>query len=249
MATSYPWMQFVVSDWLAATAMCSPATRGIWLDALGAMHLAGRTGIISGTYDQLARVCRCSRIEMELTITELEQLSVADVKRGSNASGDMIVTLINRRMQREDKDRTASKIRMNKMRGNGDVTPHFTDSVTPSSRGTSGRVTRHNSESESDKKGESASLRARANMSIAGNPAERGEESEPESPPVLEAGKQLSPSERITREKELKRVESELDRIRERIEGGHGIDATGKLRRAELRERRTELLDILGMKA
>ena len=62
------------------------------------------------------------------------------------------------------------------------------------------------------------------------------------------ASSELSASERITREKELKRVEATLDKLFQRA-SDFGLTQDEKMRRASLKERRQEILDLLGMKA
>ena len=47
-----------------AISLCTPATRGVWIDLLCAMHELGRSGELRGTTDQIARVARCSTAEL-----------------------------------------------------------------------------------------------------------------------------------------------------------------------------------------
>ena len=93
-------------DWLTdpQLSICSPATRGIWIDFICAMHQNGRSGIISGTNEQLSRLARCSSPEIEKALKELSRTDAADV-----SSKDGIWTIANRRMKREAATREIRK--------------------------------------------------------------------------------------------------------------------------------------------
>lgn len=135
-----PWLQFYTSDWRndPKLSMCKPSTRGIWIDALSAMHDDGRSGALSGTLCQLTRVLRCSESELHDALDDLTTTGAADVERRNG-----IVTLVNRRMSREAKERDANKIRQERHRDgktchanrNGPVTPPSRLSVSDSKSG------------------------------------------------------------------------------------------------------------------
>lgn len=115
----FPYMQFYAGDWMSdpKLSMCSPATRGFWMDALCAMHAAGRAGELSGTTNQLARACRCLPAEASTAIADLRSTGAADVTERNG-----VVTLICRRMKRENDKRKSNNERQKKHR-NGGVTP------------------------------------------------------------------------------------------------------------------------------
>ena len=60
--------------------MCHPATRGIWMDILCAM-MERKTHSLTGTADQLTRVCRCSVGEFLSAVDDLSAQSAADVSK------------------------------------------------------------------------------------------------------------------------------------------------------------------------
>lgn len=97
--------------------MCSLSTRGFWFEILGAMHELGRSGQITGTAQQLARVGRCTAAEAEEAVAELKSTRAAEV---SERNGSF--TLINRRMKREYDEREGSKRRVANYRKNKNVT-------------------------------------------------------------------------------------------------------------------------------
>lgn len=108
-----PFMQFYTGDWLRdpEVSKLSPMARGIWIDALAAMHEQNRQGYVTGTAEQLARVCRCSTSEMTQAIEEFDLTNCAGVSRECHSlseNGPAIVTLTNRRMSREHQQRVSA---------------------------------------------------------------------------------------------------------------------------------------------
>src|SRR4051812_5461674 len=120
-----PAFQFYTGDWLKDPDLskCSPATRGVWIDALCAMHESDRCGSLSGTYEQLARVLRCAASDVQHATVELSATRTAVV---SHNERNGVVTLVNRRMQREYKARLATRNRVQKHRGNAQDDPPVT---------------------------------------------------------------------------------------------------------------------------
>lgn len=108
-------MEFDVPAWRsdAQLGLCKPATRGIWMDAITAMHDNGESGELVGSLEQLAKLCRCNQAEMQLALDELQGTSTAHV---SICYG--IVTLRNRRMWRKAKQREQARLRMQAARKN-----------------------------------------------------------------------------------------------------------------------------------
>lgn len=139
--TKLPYMQFFVDDWLSdqALSLCIPATRGVWMDLLCAMHKAGRSGELRGTNEQLARIARCSTADLALALTDLQATGAAAI---SERNG--VVTIVNRRMKTEADKRKADNERQMRHRSKARGDP-----VTELSRDCSAPyVRRHNSESK-----------------------------------------------------------------------------------------------------
>lgn len=129
-------MAFDIAAWLTdpAVTRCTPATRGIWMDLIGVMHLEGRVAQLRGTAEELARFARCLPAEMVQALTELRTHGTADVE---HRNGVYIVTC--RRMQREATAREAGRCRVERHRGvkrrcNGDVTQASPIPPTPPDR-------------------------------------------------------------------------------------------------------------------
>ena len=114
-----PYYHFYTGDWFKDPnlSMCSPATRGIWIDFLCAMHELDRSGQITATREQLARLGRCTTVELDHALSELETTSTANVTKRDDS-----FTLCNRRMQREHIERVRIKNAMKKSRCDENVT-------------------------------------------------------------------------------------------------------------------------------
>jgi len=100
--------------WRLDTEKLSPEARGIYREILGALYLTDRSGVITGTREELARSGRCSAVQVNGAIEEIEKYRVANV---SERNG--IVTIVNRRMKRDHEKRKKACIRVQKSRSNG----------------------------------------------------------------------------------------------------------------------------------
>lgn len=70
-----------------------------------------RSGLITGTREEIARVCRCTAVELDQALAELGTTKTADV-----TFRNKIVTVVNRRMNREYKVRKCIALRVAKYR-------------------------------------------------------------------------------------------------------------------------------------
>jgi len=113
MSKKLPAFQLYPGDWLKdpRLSMCSLKTRGAWIDLICAMHELDRSGSITGDYDQLARICRCTSKEILDAIDELVLTKTASVTHNNGR-----VTVINRRMKREYNERLSGRERQAKFR-------------------------------------------------------------------------------------------------------------------------------------
>jgi hypothetical protein len=124
--TKFPAMQFYIGDWLKdpELRMCCPATRGVWIDWLCAMHELDRCGQVVGSVVQLARLGHCTTDEVASTLAEIERTKTAVVTRDSHG----IVTVTNRRMRRAYEDRVNACHRKRKERGQDSLTENSQES-------------------------------------------------------------------------------------------------------------------------
>lgn len=95
--TELPWVKWYPQNWLSEPGLSKAdvATQGIWCNAVNAMLLE-KTDRISGTLEQLSRVCRCRTAQMNLAISELKSFKIAEV---SIQNGYTVIAC--RRLQRE----------------------------------------------------------------------------------------------------------------------------------------------------
>lgn len=114
----FPYMQFYTGDWIKDPKLsrCSEATRGIYMDAICAMHEDDRSGTLSGTPDVLSRLLRCPPAAVHSAATELKATGAADVIFRNG-----VITITNRRMHREYLERLKTRERVAKFRRNADV--------------------------------------------------------------------------------------------------------------------------------
>lgn len=115
--------------------MASMSTRGVWFEMLCCMWDAPQRGKIEGTHEQLARLLGCSTLELTSAISEINVTKIGDV---TECNG--IVTVINRRMYREQKEKESGALRVKRHReknqcngeSNEDVTLHSSSSSSSS---------------------------------------------------------------------------------------------------------------------
>lgn len=99
-----PAFLLYIGDWKRdpALSICSPATRGIWIDFVCSMWDA-KVDRVSGTAQDLSRLCRCSEGEMVDAVHELALKNAADIEEQNG-----FFTVICRRLRKQQE---LSKIR------------------------------------------------------------------------------------------------------------------------------------------
>jgi len=125
-----PYITFFSGDWMKdpRLSLCSPATRGIWIDFICSMHELDHCGVISGDRDQLSRIGRCSVVQLDHALIELSTSGTADLTERNG-----IITLINRRMKREYKERENNKLRQQRYYQKHTSNENLTTSLSSSS--------------------------------------------------------------------------------------------------------------------
>jgi len=118
-----PAFQFYVKDWLgdAELQMATSASRGIWINALCFMWEAKDRGKLTGTIEELAKLLGSTNGDFEQFLEDCKRHRFGDVTVRSK-----FVTLINRRMYKEQKEREITRLRVREFRSkkgcNADVT-------------------------------------------------------------------------------------------------------------------------------
>jgi hypothetical protein len=119
-----PAFQFYVKDWLSDPELqcVSASSRGMWIDALCYMWQAPERGKLVATEEELSKLLRATNGDFHQFMEDLKRHKFADVTNCNNE-----VTIINRRMFREEKDRENTRLRVRRFRcnaeSNKEVTP------------------------------------------------------------------------------------------------------------------------------
>lgn len=136
-----PAFQFYPSDYLRDTRALSLAAKGAWTDMLCYMWFAQNRGELSISMVGLARTIGATVEQTVAIVNELRQAGVCDVQGADQQQNSISflspepdcnvnVTIINRRMSREDKERKMTAYRVHKHReknSNAEVTPCETE--------------------------------------------------------------------------------------------------------------------------
>ncbi|MCC7202427.1 MAG: hypothetical protein IT393_07200 [Nitrospirae bacterium] len=130
-----PAFLFYPGDWVQDTRILSLRAKGAWIDLLCMMWRSTERGTVTLSWPALARLLSAHLDEAKLAIEELAEHRICDWVTDSNGN----VTLINRRMVREEKQRISTRLRVKRLRNaecnaecNADVTLHSSVSVTDS---------------------------------------------------------------------------------------------------------------------
>lgn len=120
-----PWMKFFVGDWVQDTRPLSCEAKGAWIDILCSMWLSPIRGKLTIPVSGYARIIGTDKDNAQTIIDELTRYKICDSVTESN--GD--VTLISRRMAKDEKERGQTKKRVQKYRDK-DKQDDCNDSVT-----------------------------------------------------------------------------------------------------------------------
>ena len=118
-----PAFQFYPRDWLSDTELqqASPSSRGIWINLLSHMWFSQTRGEVSGPIEELRRLAGCTESEWLIFYEQNCRLKFADV-----TFSDGNVTVKNRRMIREERERnlaTCRKSRQRERERHAEITP------------------------------------------------------------------------------------------------------------------------------
>lgn len=119
---------FYWNDWMNDTELqlASASSRGIWANALARMAGASPRGKLSGPITDMPRLLNCTEDEFTKFLQEIQGYKFGDVTF-SNSN----VTIVNRRMFREDKKRESNKLKVAEWRRNHQCNPNVTDPPIP----------------------------------------------------------------------------------------------------------------------
>lgn len=130
-----PAFQFYVRDWLSdpQLKMASHQSKGIWIDLLCYMWEAPERGNLTGTVQEYCRMIGTTEPEFLRFLDEAKRLKFASVTESNGK-----VTLENRRMMREEKERKNNALRQSRFKSNAKSNADSNEKVTsPSSSSSS----------------------------------------------------------------------------------------------------------------
>jgi len=120
-----PAFQFYPGDWIQDTATLSLSARGAWIDLLCALWRSPIRGQLTLSIIEYGRLLRTTPLRARAVLDELIHRQICT----SVTEGNGDVTVINRRMEREERERKSTRLRVKRFRnaesngiGNGDVT-------------------------------------------------------------------------------------------------------------------------------
>lgn len=148
-----PASQFYWGDWLNDVELQSACStsRGIWANALARMWYAKIRGEISGSPDKLIAILNCKNDEFITFLNEAEKYEFCELSLNGasvtfplhvthgNILSNANVTLRNRRMFREEKERKNTRLRVQRYREKKTSNGDSNASVTPPSSSSSSK--------------------------------------------------------------------------------------------------------------
>lgn len=147
-----PAFQFYPNDWSRDLEEHPLEIEGAWIRICCKLWWAETRGQLKRTPDQWAKVLRVDATECDRILNYIEEWKIGDVSRNGNGE----VTLISRRMMRDDKDRELNRLRQERFRvkhfGNADITPSVTPLSQRSSSSSSSSTLKKESISHSETK-------------------------------------------------------------------------------------------------
>ena len=120
-----PAFQFYVKDWLSDPLLrqATPVSRGIWIDVLCFMWEADKRGELKTTPMKLSRMVSASIDEVNHFLNEIYDLEFGNIEIDENVTFPIMelncntkVTLVNRRMYSDYKDKENTRLRVKKHR-------------------------------------------------------------------------------------------------------------------------------------
>jgi len=119
---------FYWNDWMNDTELqlSSASTRGIWSNALARMAGATPRGKLSGPIEDMPRLLNCTEDEFTKFLNEISFYKFGDVTICNSS-----VTVVNRRMMREEKERESTRLRVKRHRNGAEKRSCNNEVTTP----------------------------------------------------------------------------------------------------------------------
>lgn len=107
-----PFMQWYPADWIKDTRELSLLEKGFWVDVINFMWQAPKRGELKTTLEGLSRLIGCRWNEVEAIMKGLIEKGILEC----HAESHDVVTLVSRRMKREENARELTALRQSKAR-------------------------------------------------------------------------------------------------------------------------------------
>ena len=109
-----PAGQFYFADWLRDKALhlASLSTQGAWMNILAYMWDGQDRGALRGSFEQIAKLAQANKEEMERFINDANKTKFCDISVSDNGE----ITLVNRRMVRDQQDKENNRIRQRRFK-------------------------------------------------------------------------------------------------------------------------------------
>ncbi len=109
-----PAGQFYFADWLRDKALhlAKLSTQGAWMNILAYMWDGQDRGALRGSFEQIAKLAQANKEEMEQFIIDANKYKFCDISVSDNNE----ITLINRRMVRDQEDKENNRIRQRRFK-------------------------------------------------------------------------------------------------------------------------------------
>jgi len=128
-----PAFQFYPNDWSRDLEEHPLEIEGAWIRICCKLWWSETRGILAKTMEQWAKILRTNKVDAERLITYIENEQIGDVKRNGNG----YVTLVSRRMVRDEKTRELTRLRVYKHRNKETCNADVTHDVTQMKHGSS----------------------------------------------------------------------------------------------------------------
>ncbi|MDD5062729.1 MAG: hypothetical protein PHN44_10670 [Candidatus Marinimicrobia bacterium] len=141
-----PAFQFYVRDWLSdpQLKMASHQSKGIWIDMLCYMWESPKRGELSGNDNDFCRLLGVDNSQLNEFLNENDRLKFASVTISNG-----IITVQNRRMIRDEKERRNNALRQAKYKSNAKGNAEGNEKVTPPSSSSSSFKKKNNKKKSS----------------------------------------------------------------------------------------------------
>ncbi len=123
-----PWFKFYPADWVKGTRALTNKEKGVWMDLLCYMWENKERGQITADWESLARMVGLEWLECEGVIRNMSRRGLFEIVESENLTEpNRNLTLISRRMERDENTRESNRLRQKKHYHNAQPNANLTD--------------------------------------------------------------------------------------------------------------------------